>query len=219
MAHANAGLIGPNAIIRVAETLRERLGDDAALEVFARAKLETRLVTPPESMVPETEVGALQTALFEGLAGEDAKRISFEAGLRTGDYLLARRIPKFAQFVLKRLPPRMAARTLLSAIGKHSWTFAGSGTFEAKAGYPVLVSIANCPLCRGRHGAEPQCDFYAGTFQRLFETLVSRNTTVREIECEAMGGSACIFEIAWPKSAAQKAEHAPRSHRQRELAS
>jgi len=201
MAHANAGLIGPNAIIRVAETLRERLGEETARDIFARASLEPRLLTPPESMVPETEVGALQTALFEGLPQADAKKIAFESGLRTGDYLLARRIPKFAQFVLKLLPPRLAARALLSAIGKNSWTFSGSGTFEAKPGYPVLVSIAHCPLCRGRHSDEPQCDFYAGTFQRLFETLVSRNTSVREIECEAVGGSACIFEIAWAKNA------------------
>ena len=50
---------------------------------------------------------------------------------RTGDYLLAHRIPKPVQALLKRLPAPLAARVLLAAITRHAWTFAGSGRFEA----------------------------------------------------------------------------------------
>ncbi len=205
MAHASAdaGLIGPNAIIRVAETLRDVMGEEATRSIFARAKLEPHLASLPTSMVPEKDVGALQTALFDELAEDEARKIAFEAGLRTGDYLLANRIPKPAQAVLKVLPPSLASRILLGTIKKHSWTFAGTGDFSVTNGRPVVVSIKSCPLCRGRHGANPQCDYYAGTFQRLFEVLVSRRTSVREVTCEATGGPSCAFEISWNKPSAE----------------
>ncbi len=201
MAHASAeaGRIGPNAIIRVAETLRDVLGEETTRLIFASAHLEPHLAHPPTGMVPEEDVGALQTALFDGLEENEARKIAFEAGLRTGDYLLANRIPKPAQSVLKVLPASLASRILLGTIKKHSWTFSGTGDFSVAHGHPVIVSIKGCPLCRGRHGAHPQCDYYAGTFQRLFEVLVSRNTFVREISCEATGGKSCAFEIAWTK--------------------
>ncbi len=203
MAHASAdaGLIGPNAIIRVAETLRDVFGEETTRHIFADAKLEPHLATPPTGMVPEADVGALQSALFAGLKESEARKVAFEAGLRTGDYLLANRIPKPVQAVLKILPPSLASRILLGAIKQNSWTFSGSGTFTVKTGHPVAVSIANCPLCRGRHSDTPQCDYYAGTFQRLFQVLVSRRSSVREIACEATGASACTFEITWTKSA------------------
>lgn len=196
---AETGRIGPNAIIRVAETLRDVLGEETAQLIFARAHLEPHLAHPPTGMVPEEDVGALQTALFAGLEESEAKKIAFEAGLRTGDYLLANRIPKPAQAVLKVLPPALASRVLLGTIGKHSWTFSGTGAFSVENGHPVVVSIKGCPLCRGRHSDRPQCDYYAGTFQRLFEVLVSRHAVVRETSCEAAGGKACTFEIAWTK--------------------
>ena len=203
MAHASAdaGFIGPNAIIRVAEALRDVMGEDATQSIFARAHLEPHLASPPTEMVPEADVGALQSALFAGLEEDEARKIGFDAGLRTGDYLLANRIPKPVQAILKILPPSLASRILLGAIKQNSWTFAGTGEFKVTNGRPVIVSIAHCPLCRGRHGAHPQCDFYAGTFQRLFQVLVSRNAFVREISCEATGGSSCAFEIAWAKPA------------------
>ena len=196
-ASAEAGRIGPNAIIRVAEPLRDVLGEDTTRLIFARAQLEPHLAHPPTGMVPEEDVGALQTALFDGLEESEARKIAFEAGLRTGDYLLANRIPKPAQAVLKFLPSSLASRILLGTIKKHSWTFSGTGDFSVANGHPVIVSIKGCPLCRGRHGDRPQCDYYAGTFQRLFEVLVSRNTFVREVTCEATGGPSCAFEIAW----------------------
>ena len=196
-ASAEAGRIGPNAIIRVAETLRDVLGEDTTRLIFARAQLEPHLAHPPTGMVPEEDVGALQTALFDGLEENEARKIAFEAGLRTGDYLLANRIPKPAQTVLKLLPASLTSRILLGTIKKHSWTFSGTGDFSVANGHSVIVSIKGCPLCRGRHGNRPQCDYYAGTFQRLFEVLVSRNTFVREVTCEATGGPSCAFEIVW----------------------
>lgn len=78
-------------------------------------------------MAREDDIGALQTALFAGLEENEARKFAFEAGFRTGDYLLANRIPKPA---LKVTPPSLASRVRLSTIKMHSWTFAGTGGLE-----------------------------------------------------------------------------------------
>jgi divinyl protochlorophyllide a 8-vinyl-reductase len=187
--------IGPNAITRVAEALVAERG--SAEDVFNAACLAHYLADPPESMVDERDVTALQQALRAQLDVETARRIGHDAGLRTGDYLLAHRIPKPAQRILKLLPPGPASVLLLKAVGKHAWTFSGSGHFSYTTERPVQVRIQDCPLCRGSQAEVPVCDFYRGTFERLFTTLVNRKTEVRETQCQALGAEACVFEMRW----------------------
>ncbi len=189
--------IGPNAVIRVAEALRERDGDAILSRVFADAGLERYLASPPEAMVDEREVTRLHAALRAALGEGAARAVLRDAGLRTGDYLLAHRIPRPVQAVLKRLPARLASRVLLGAIGKHAWTFAGSGHFDADAGKPMRFAIAGCPLCRDAHASAPICDYYAGTFERLYRTLVHPQARASETHCEARGDDACRFEVVW----------------------
>ncbi|MFP4077153.1 MAG: bacteriochlorophyll 4-vinyl reductase [Halochromatium sp.] len=187
--------IGPNAITRVAEALVAARG--SAADVFGAAGLTHYLDEPPEAMVDERDVTALQQALRAQLDAETARGIGHDAGLRTGDYLLAHRIPRPAQRLLKLLPPGPASALLLKAVGKHAWTFSGSGDFSYTIGRPVQVRIQDCPLCRGSQADVPVCDFYRGTFERLFTTLVHRKTQVIETQCQAMGAEACVFEMRW----------------------
>lgn len=191
------GRIGPNAIIRVAEALEAAENRAAVEQLFKSAELAHYLDAMPDSMVDEREVTRLQTALRAQLGIERARAISRDAGTRTGDYLLARRIPKPAQRLLKILPASLASRVLLKAIGKNAWTFAGSGHFSAQPGRPVQLTIGNGPICAGASADQPLCDFYAGTFERLFRVLVQRNTRVTEIACQAQGAAACVFEARW----------------------
>jgi divinyl protochlorophyllide a 8-vinyl-reductase len=193
----HAARIGPNAITRVAEALRADLGETATAGLFGLAGLSAYLEEPPEDMVDETEVTRLHRQLRETLGTEHASRVSRVAGTRTGDYLLARRIPKPVQALLKMLPAALASRVLLAAIRKHAWTFAGSGSFTVLAGRPVRLEIAGNPLCRGSTSAVPVCDYYAATFERLFRELVDRDAVVTEIACEATGAPACVFEVRW----------------------
>ena len=192
-----AGRIGPNAITRVAEVLLPRLGHGATAGIFEQAGLLDYLAHPPESMVDEAEVSRLHRALRACLGEPRARDIAFEAGTRTGDYLLAHRIPQPVQWLLRHLPAPWASRVLLSAIGRHAWTFAGSGQFTARAGSPVRLTIRHNPLCAGIAAGEPACAFYTATFERLFRVLVHPLARVREVECEAMGAPACRFEISW----------------------
>ena len=189
--------IGPNAIIRIAEALAE-LSPAHRTPVFAAAGLEHYLEHLPERMVPEADVSALQAAVGEHLPPALADSINQRAGQLTADYLLANRIPRAVQHLLKPLPAGLAARVLLGAIARHAWTFAGSGTFHAA---PIRrgaqVSIVGCPVCAGRHLDHPACGYFTATFAGLFVSLVHPHSRVRETACQAMGDPACRFDIRW----------------------
>jgi divinyl protochlorophyllide a 8-vinyl-reductase len=189
--------IGPNAITRVAEALRARGGEAATTMIFARAGLLRYLADPPQAMVDESEVMRLHLELRHGIGRDEARRVALDAGRRTGNYLLAHRIPRAVQWLLRALPAALAARVLLSAIGRHAWTFAGSGEFSARVGQPVVLTLHDNPLCRGLALDEPACDYYAATFERLFRVLVHPAARVEEVGCESMGDPACVFEIRW----------------------
>lgn len=188
-----AGRIGPNAVTRLAEAL----GDDLAGVVFDAAGLSRRLAEPPRRMVPEGEVIRLHRALRTVLGEADAAVASREAGRLTALYLLAHRIPRPMQWVLRRLPARLAARVLVGAIARHAWTFAGSGRFRAIPGWPLRLEIAGGPIARAAPSDHPVCAYYAATFETLFRALVSPRTTVGEVACAAMGAEACVFELRW----------------------
>ncbi|MEY6433968.1 bacteriochlorophyll 4-vinyl reductase [Thioalkalicoccus limnaeus] len=188
--------IGPNAIRQVAQVLHE---DDESLplRVFSTAGLRHHLDTPPEEMVDEDEVARLQQALHAVLGTTAARAVSRRAGTRTGDYLLTHRIPRRVQPILRRMPAPWAGRVLLHAIAKHSWTFAGSGTFRFSATHPVSLEIAGCPVCRHLHTREPVCDFYAATFERIFRSLVHPASHCQQLSCAAAGAKSCLFQIQW----------------------
>jgi divinyl protochlorophyllide a 8-vinyl-reductase len=196
-AAAHAGRIGPNAITRVAEVLPARVGSRLTHELFERAGLLCYLRQPPQQMVEEAEVRRLHGVLREQLGTQQAQGVAAAAGRCTADYLLAHRIPRPLQQLLRRLPAGLAARVLLAAIRRHAWTFVGSGQFEARPGRPVVLHIRHNPLCQGVQAEAPACHFYAATFERLFQVLVHPASQVREVACEACGDAECRFEIRW----------------------
>ncbi len=192
-----AGRIGPNAIIRVAEVMPGLAGDDATQRLFAGVGLLHYLQQPPEAMVLESEVRRLHQALPEQLGSAAARTVALAAGERTAEYLLAHRIPRPVQTLLKALPAPLAARVLLAAIRRNAWTFVGSGQFSAEAGHPVRLHIRGNPLCQGLQAESPACHFYAATFERLFVVLVHPGARVQEVACQACGDAECRFEIRW----------------------
>ena len=193
---ADGGRIGPNAVIRLAEALDALESRAVTVRLFNAAGFGAHAVTPPDTMVLEGEVAALHRQLRSELGPKRAESVSWIAGARTADYLLANRIPGPVQRLLKLLPRRLAAFILLKAIGAHAWTFAGTGRFGWSLRRPITLHFENCALCRGEHQAAPCCGYYAATFERLFRELIDADTTVTETECIATGGRACRFEVA-----------------------
>ena len=207
-----AGRIGPNAVTRLSEALDEVLGEPAASEVFGAAGQLAYRQAPPSSMVDERVVTALHVALRDVLTPADAARIARRAGVLTGEYLLAHRIPAPVRWLLPALPKAWSSRLLVEAMARHAWTFAGSGRFAAvrpardrapgdsrriPPAARLQLEIADCPVCRGDCSTAPVCDYYAATFEHLFRALVSPRTTVVECECRAAGAVACRFDVRW----------------------
>lgn len=184
--------VGPNAVLQVAAALTARDGAEAAAKLFAAAGLDAMWRAPPADMIDQEDAARLHRALHERLEPAHAALVAADAGRRTADYLLANRIPKPAQLVLRALPAGLATRLLLKAIARNAWTFAGSGQVTVAAGNPASISIVANPL------AMAPCDWHIAVFQRLFQALVHRHATVRETACCGDGAAACCFEIAIP---------------------
>jgi divinyl protochlorophyllide a 8-vinyl-reductase len=145
--------------------------------------------------VDEREVTSLHRVLRRHVGREPAESISHAAGRATGDYLLARRIPRFAQWILQRLPMAWSARLLAVAIQRNAWTFTGSGRLVVQQGRLPTFVLEDCPLCRGARESRPCCTYFAATFGRLYERLVCADIVVTETECAGTGGAACRFEL------------------------
>ncbi len=191
------GRIGPNAVIRLDEALREVAGREASAAIFRQAALEKYLASPPVAMVDEAEVVALHRALHAMFDDEQWRKVLRIAGWKTAAYLLGHRIPRVAQRVMRSLPAMVACRLLAHAIAKNAWTFAGSGHFVVHYGRPMVFTIGGCPICRGMITSRPTCDYYAATFEHLFAELVDPHAKVVEVECLATGGPVCRFSIIW----------------------
>jgi divinyl protochlorophyllide a 8-vinyl-reductase len=188
----HAGRIGPNAILQLVDVL-ERRGEGELLSVVLA---EAGVARPPRDagMLPEADCAAVHQALRR--MSPAAERLLEEAGLATGDYILAHRIPKLAQGVLRVLPAALAAPVLTKAIAQHSWTFAGTGEFRVESSRPLVVSVARNPLVSGWRADLPQCIWHMAVFRRLYGRLVWPSVSVKETACCACGDAACRFEIS-----------------------
>ena len=189
---ATRGRICPNVLIQTAYALCDRVGDDVAARLLTQST-SFGLRDLPQEMVEESKANALVRAVHDAYGLPFARGLMRESGRRTGDYLLANRIPKPAQWLLPLLPNEMALRVLLTAISKHTWTFAGSAHVHITPGDPAVITLQHCPLCAGQRASEPMCDFYAGTFGRLAQALLGPKGWAEEVACEARGDSACRF--------------------------
>jgi divinyl protochlorophyllide a 8-vinyl-reductase len=188
--------IGPNAITQLASALDAAVGREATEGLFLSAGLAAYLRDPPRQMVAESEVIALHTAVRQALPPALLREVSCAAGSATGDYLLRHRIPAAAQRVLRLLPRRLASHLLLRAIGRHAWTFAGSGSLAVRYGRSPVICLQGCPICRDLQVDAPACEYFRATFERLFRALVSGSSRVIESDCAAAGAPQCRFRIA-----------------------
>jgi divinyl protochlorophyllide a 8-vinyl-reductase len=188
--------IGPNAVIQTARVLRDRYGTAQAEAMLAEATGRT-LGDLPKHMVDEAEVRALVRTCLAHLGPRQTQAVLRDAGQRTAQYLLAHRIPRPVQWLLRVLPAPLGARLLARAMAQHAWTFAGSGHFHVRYTPAPEYTIADCPLCRGLTLDAPVCDFYAGTFEELLTRLVRRDTCVAQVESAASGGSGCRYVVRW----------------------
>ena len=191
-AAAGAARIGPNSVLQLVPVLDAQLGPLARQSLLASAGLDE--LPADDDLMPEGPAALLHQELrrqYPARAGELAR----EAGERTGDYILAHRIPTIARQVIRKMPAWLAAPILASAIEKHAWTFAGSGTFRVVSRQPVVFELADNPVVRGERADRPLCDWHAAVFQRLFNILVDQHMKCVETQCCATGAESCRFTL------------------------
>ncbi len=146
-------------------------------------------------MVPAGEARALHAMVRADLGPKRGGAVLRAAGVGTGRYLLAHRIPRAAQILFRALPAPLSSRLLIAAIRRNAWTFgvpAGLGVHRRNG---LCLTIAANPLSLPEAAAAPRCDFYAATFETLFQHLVAPTLTVIETACRAQGEPACCFRV------------------------
>lgn len=183
------GLIGPNAVIQLGEALLNQLGRATALRIYYASGCESLLDAPPDRMVDERIPARLFDQLWRELPATTARSVAYEAGMRTGRYVLENRIPRLVHIGLNMLPPSIASRQLLSAIEKNAWTFAGSGECRTTVGMPAVIEIFRNPL------RMPGGVWHEAVFSELLGMLVSRTTNVRFTPRPGGIEECCRFEI------------------------
>ncbi len=193
--------IGPNAIIQSVRVLQHCCGNEATTALLHQSSHPALRHLPealPETMVPETLFHALVAELEHQLGPETTTAILEQAGHQTADYLLAHRIPRPFQVVVRSLPKRAGLWLLLVAIKQHAWTFAGSGSFSTAgiltAPTPTL-HLSLPPIARA-----PVAAFYAGTFRRLFQVLITPACQVEQSAWESPAAPAesfvkCLYKL------------------------
>lgn len=185
------GLIGPNAILQLVDPVTQVLGPHAMDDL-----LEVAGTTMPsgDEMIDEGAVARVHQALHR-LYPEEVHDIARAAGALTADYIIANRIPRFARILLRLLPTFLGARLLTTAIQKHAWTFCGSGTLTVQNGDPIVFSIADNPVMRDMQSRIPICFWHSAVFEELFTKLLGTQYSAHEVDCCAIGGKACCFEV------------------------
>lgn len=191
LSQAGGARIGPNAVLQHLPVLDAIIGERLRHALLYRAGVEE---PPAESgMLAEEDVARLHHAVRLYLPSH-AHEIQRKAGVATGDYILANRIPAVAQQVIRALPAAFGARLLTLAIAKHAWTFAGSGRFRVLGYTPLRLEIAGNPLAIGP-ASGPICAWHAAVFERLYAHLVWPDVRVTEESCVASGAPACVFVL------------------------
>ncbi len=190
------GRVGPNAAIQLLNVLPLAADPETVRRIIVTAGVQDWAAEAPTDMVEERPVAALHRATRSILDSQSALAVLAEAGSRTGDYLLANRIPIWARAILKAAPAAVSSRLLARAIKAHAWTFIGSGRFVCDSSSSALnFEIWSNPFCAGEKSEAPGCVWHAAVFERLYQALVSPRAKVVETHCSARGDACCRFAV------------------------
>lgn len=188
-----SGRIGPNAILQLVTVLETEIGTAQTARMLALSGIAAR-PDPAMGLIDEAPVARLHQRLRQDLP-DAAARLARAAGARTGDYILAHRIPSPAQWGLRHLPASLSARLLSGAIARHAWTFCGSGEFRVLHTAPPVFAIVDNPVVRGERSGRPLCHWHAAVFETLFQALCGPGWRAVETQCCAQGAASCQFAL------------------------
>lgn len=194
-AAASTGLIGPNSIIQTVAALEEIYGPLRGRAIRRSGKPLGWLDRLPDSMVNERQFHALVETIVGQVGAEEAGRVLHRSGQLTAGYLLSHRIPRPMQALLRVLPRRLGLKILLSAIRRHAWTFAGSGSFDYALGDRSLITLSSPVLGSDPAVAGAVCHYYRSCIAELLKTLVDLRIVLVDLACQARRDQHCRYQI------------------------
>jgi bacteriochlorophyll 4-vinyl reductase len=102
-------------------------------------------------LIDEAPVARLHQAMRAEVP-DLAPALAFEAGVRTADYILAHRIPRPVQAVLKRCPAWIAGPVLSQRHRAERLDLRRVGAVRGERGWPAVFLIHDNPVVRGERG-------------------------------------------------------------------
>jgi divinyl protochlorophyllide a 8-vinyl-reductase len=185
--------IGPNSLIQTIHALQTLAGPTAAFAVLAHADRLDLLDELPTALVPAHEFTTLVAAVYATLPNALATQVLEESGARTAAYVIRNRIPAPIRSLLRLLPPPLAVRLLLKAIGRHTYTFAGAAQFSYRLHPAATLRLAGDPAT-GRQSEYTVGPYYHGAFQAFMRDLVSPHARV-SADVDTAGAN--LFTVCW----------------------
>lgn len=185
----------------ILQAMEEVLGRNGMQAVLQLASLDSFLDNNPSSLEPGfsfQKVSSLQSALEQAYGPHGGRgvalrvgRACFKYGLKEFESQLG--LTKMA-FRLMPLPTklRVGAKSFADLFNKQTDQTVRVEETETK----ILWRIDRCPLCLGRHEAEPVCHLAVGLLQEsLYWVSSGKVFNVEETACIARGDAACTIEI------------------------
>ena len=197
------GLFYPQKMGRIIlQAMEEVLGRNGAQAVLQLASLNSLLDNyPPSSLeltFPFQTVSSLQSTLEQAYGPRGGRGVALRVGRACFKYGLKEFGSQLGltemAFRLLPLPTklRVGAKSFADLFNKQTDQIVRVEETETK----ILWQIDRCPLCLGRHEAEPVCHLAVGLLQEsLYWVSSGKVFNVEETACIARGDSACRIEI------------------------
>jgi len=138
---------------------------------------------------------------FFGRAG---KSMVIRCGRLTSKYAIEKQSGVYnvaAKTAAKLMPSGMQVKLVLDSMANgYNKLYADSGQelhfrVEDRADKWAFISV-ECPLCAGKAADLPMCWGRIGTLKEGLFWLTGKDFDVEEVECRAVGASACVWEVS-----------------------
>jgi predicted hydrocarbon binding protein len=199
-----------DAYMRWALLAAEEVVGKKGLHVLLRERGLERFIDnyPPELLkisggITLGDYAQLCTGLltFFGRAG---KSMVIRIGRLTSKYAIEKQSGVYnvaAKTAAKLMPSGLQVKLVLdSMVNGYNKLYAENGqelhfSLEDRGDKWAFISV-ECPLCAGKAADLPMCWGRTGTLKEALFWLTGKDFDVEEVECRALGASACVWEVS-----------------------
>ena len=199
-----------DAYMRWALLAAEEVVGKKGLQVLLRERGLERFIDnyPPELLKISGSITLGDYAqLCAGLLtffGRAGKSMVIRSGRLTSKYAIEKQSAVYnvaAKTAAKFMPSGLQVKLVLdSMVNGYNKLYAENGqelhfSLEDRGDKWAFISV-ECPLCAGKAADMPMCWGRIGTLKEALFWLTGKDFDVEEVECRALGASACVWEVS-----------------------